>query len=151
MRGWRGHGREAIAYVFPDHRPFFERAAVEIEKPTTLLLGAIGTLREYECIADHVGEGDLDRNALVIARALGERGFSILAQQSTRLLGVGRALTAYVSPDAAAALARFAANRTAHPILRAYFARHPDLAEALEPLVDAADRTLRSGARALVA
>ena len=138
MRGWRGAGREAIAYLFPVTDRFFEHAAAELasgRRPARCDRHAVGV----RGIGARLGDGDLDRNALVIARVLGEAGFAILASQPTAFVGVARALTAYVSPDAAAALARFASNRMAHPILRTYFTRHPELAGALEPLVDATD------------
>ena len=106
MRGWRtstGYdaGHEAVAYLFPDHRPFFTRAADELRAHgarSTLLLGAIASTGDHDRIA--IGDADLDRNALVIARELREQGLPRLiahAQRVTRptARGVLLALSAY--------------------------------------------------------
>lgn len=143
MLGWRtstGYdaGREAIAYLFPDHRPFFMRAADEARAPTTLLLGAIASRDDHDRIAHAVSDADLDRNALVVAHRLRDEGEAPLirhARRTARTLprsipsvpGVVRALSAYVSPQAARAIALFADHRAAHPVLRGYFAAHREL------------------------
>ncbi|MDQ3336996.1 MAG: hypothetical protein M4D80_17685 [Myxococcota bacterium] len=126
MLGWRtsrGYdgGHEAIAYLFPDHRPFFARAAEELrthDARTTLLLGAIGSTEDHDQIADRIGDADLDRNALVIARELREHGLPRLIDHArvSRLVprgaqtapGIVLALGAYSSLDAVRALALFA-------------------------------------------
>ncbi len=147
MRGWRtssgyAAGREAIAYLFPDHRALFGRAVDELRAhgaASTLLLGAIADADEHERMADLVGDADLDRNALVIARALGEAGLPALIAHARRVAGrvprsvqhvpgIVQALTAYASADAARALGLFAEHRAAHAVLQRYFAAHPELA-----------------------
>ncbi len=149
MLGWRtstgyNAGWEALAYLFPDHRPFFAAAAEEVRAhgaQSSLLLGAIASVEEHDDIADLVGDADLDRNALVIARELREQGLVRLARHARRasravprsiahVPGVVRALSAYASPEAARALALFVEHRAAHPVLRRYFAAHPQLEEA---------------------
>ena len=138
---WRS---EAIAYLFPDHRPFFARAAEELRahgEKSTLLLGAITTSADHALIADHVGTADLDRNALVISTQLSEDGLAVLlvhARDAVRQLartvhhvpGIVRALSLYASPAAARALAEFADHRAARPAIEAYFAAHPELRPA---------------------
>lgn len=164
MLGWRtstGYdaGREAIAYLFPDHRTFFDRAADELRAQgsrSSLLLGAIESAGDHERIRDVIGAADLDRNALVIARQLRDQGLPALihhARSAARAIprstptvpGVVRALSGYASPEAARALALFVEHRAAHPVLRAYFAAHPALETAAADLLAVRDR--RSGVR----
>ncbi|MBA3452408.1 MAG: hypothetical protein H0T42_04850 [Deltaproteobacteria bacterium] len=38
-----------------------------------------------------------------------------------------QALSVYASPEAARAIALFVEHRTAQPVVRTYFARHPEL------------------------
>ena len=158
MRGWRtstGYdaGREAIAYLFPDHRPLFARAAEQLRAhrvESSLLLGAIATADDHHLIADLVGDADLDRNALVIARELREQGLVLLidhARRAARTLpcstqtapGVVQALSAYASPETARALALFVKHRAAHPVLRAYLAAHPELELIVSDTLEARD------------
>ena len=146
MLGWRtssGYdaGREAIAYLFPDHRPLFERAVDELlsrRATSTLLLGAIANADDHDRIADDLGVADVDRNALVVARELGDEGLPRLiahARLASRALprsiqhvpGVVHALTAYETPESARALALFVDHRAARPVLDRYFAANPDL------------------------
>ncbi len=164
MLGWRtstGYdaGREAIAYLFPDHPPFFARAADELRAHgarSSLLLGAVASVDDHDRVADLVGDADLDRNALVIARELRDAGQARLithAHRAARGLprsfqtvpGIVHALSAHVSPEAARALALFVEHRAAHPVLRRYFEAHPALEQAAADLLDIRDR--RSGAR----
>jgi len=151
MLGWRtstGYdaGREAIAYLFPDHRPFFVRAADELRAhgaQTTLLLGSIATVDDHDRMSDLISAADLDRNALVIARELRDDDLPLLirhARRSARTLprstntvpGIVHALTAYASADAARALGRFSEHRAARPALNAYVATYPELEDALQ-------------------
>ena len=148
MRGWRTSGgyeagREAMAYVLPDDRTLFGRAVDELRAhaaPSTLLLGSVADMDDHERMADLVGDADLDRNALVIARELREDGLPALVAHARRVArrlprsvqtvpGIVRALSAYASPDAARALGLFVEHRAAHPVLRRYFAVHPELAQ----------------------
>lgn len=164
MLGWRtssGYdaGREAIAYMFPEDRSLFDRAAEELRAhgaQSSLLLGAIASVEDHDRIRDSIGDADLDRNALVIVRELREQGLSALlghARRAARALprsiqtvpGIVQALSVYASPEAARALALFVEHRAAHPVLRSYFATYPDLQEAAGDLLAIRDR--RSGVR----
>ena len=94
MLGWRtstGYDacREAIAYLFPDHWPFFARAADELRAhrvESSLLLGAITNRDEHDRIGDFIGDADLDRNALVVARELREEGEAVLVRHARRVV-----------------------------------------------------------------
>jgi hypothetical protein len=144
---------EVLAYLFPDHRPFFAAAcaAIAAAKFTSqYLIGAITSVEEYRQIPSR-GAADVDENALVIPRSLREQGLPILLE----IVGKGgferptlvRALSAYVTPEAAAAIASFVEKKALVPLVVAYFARHRSLIEgALEPLAKAKKKALRDGA-----
>ncbi|MEO8705933.1 MAG: hypothetical protein ABI867_38230 [Kofleriaceae bacterium] len=153
--------REVLAYLFPDHRPLFDAAVdrlISESWTTTYLLGAVMSADDVTRIgAARVGYGDWDRHAVHVARVSREAGLVHLAEytsRSTSLVGVMRALTAYVSPEAATSLAQYleCKDKAAPGILRAYFAAHPELAAAaVQPYVTSKKKKLRELATSLIA
>jgi hypothetical protein len=148
---------EVLSYLFPDHRPFFAEASAAIARRdwvSSCLLGSVTSEAEYRSIAS-IGHVDVSNNALVIPRSLREAGLPILVELAAKLdtnEGVAHALTAYVSPEAAAALAAFIAAKPCVKIVTAYFTAHPELAKAaLGPLTSSKKKAVRDGAAKILA
>ena len=163
MPAWSGSqyhlGREALAFLFPDHRPLFDLAVgqlVERNFTCLYLLGAVATDDDFQRLGGRIGYGDWERNAVTLARALEDAALPHLTAytaRSTKVYPVARALTAYVSSEAAVALADYIIEKPpAIEILRGYFTAHPELAaEALEPLVASKKKKVRETAATLLA
>ncbi len=155
-------GREIFAYLFPDHRPFFNAAASQLiaaRFTTTYLLGAVATDDDVGRLdAAGIGYQDWDRNALHVAHVTEDAGLPRLAAytaKSNQVVGVARALTAYVSAEAAATLAEYIGQKSVEkavlPILREYFTAHPALSDAaLTPLLRSRKKQIRGVATALL-
>lgn len=144
---------EVLAYLFPDHRPFFAAACAAIAAASftsQFLIGAITSVDEYRQIPSR-GAADVDENALVIPRSLREQGLPILLE----LVEKGgfekptfvRALGAYATHEAAVPIARFVEKKALIPLVTAYFAKHRSLVEnALAPLTSSKKKAVRDGA-----
>jgi hypothetical protein len=151
-------GHELVAYLFPDHRPFFDAAIEHLIagnfRTTSYLLGAVASADDVPRFGPRgIGHQDWERHAVVVARVAREAGLPFLVaytSRSTGVPGVARALTAYVSPEAATALALYVENKDALAILRRYFAAHPELAAALEPHAASKKKKIRDAATSLL-
>jgi len=151
-------GREIIAYLFPDHRPFFDAAIDQLVArnfTSSYLLGAVAGAQDVARFGPRgIGHPDRERHAVVVARVAREAGLPFLVEytaRSTGVPGVALALTAYVSPEAAASLALYIENKDALPIVRGYFAAHPELAAAaLEPHTKSKKKKIRDAAASLL-
>lgn len=151
-------GREVIANLFPDHRPFFESAVAQLEAhrfTTAYLLGAISTDEDVAKLHTFgIGYADWDKHALHVARVVGDAALARLVEYTSRsnqVVGVALALTAFVSASAAAALAEYVERKEMLPILKDYFRAHPELAaSALEPHVRSKKKKIREAATAVL-
>lgn len=148
---------EVLTYLFPDHRPFFTEAVAEIARRdwvSTRLVASVTSAAELRSIKA-IGDNDLTHNAIVIARSLREAGLPVLvalaAEREHANEGIALALTAYVSPAAADALALSLGAKAPAKIATAYFAAHPELkAAALTPLVGHPKKAVRDAAAQLL-
>jgi hypothetical protein len=150
------HGADQIlAYLFPDHRPFFTAALANAKArdwPPNYLLACVQTLGDHAELAT-AKDFAWGPSALVIARSLREAGLPILLARvdANPSDSVALALTAYVSPEAAMGLAELLAIKEAHPTIAAYFAAHPELRDALTPHTRSKTKLVSAAAAKLLA
>ncbi|MBA3542084.1 MAG: hypothetical protein H0T79_20890 [Deltaproteobacteria bacterium] len=123
-------GFEVLAYLFPDHHPFFDAAVTHVDTLPEArfghLLGCVTSVADVERITDRTS---WHRYALVVVRSLREAALPYLlaaAKTEPDSTGIATALTAFGSASAAAALASL--GKPAKKIVAAYFAKHPTLA-----------------------
>jgi hypothetical protein len=149
---------QALAFLFPDCRPLFDRAVTDLvdnDWVSTLLLGSVKTLADFEKLEGRIGFVDWDTNAATLVRALGDDALPLLvaySKESATQLGVARALTTFATRPAAEALSLYVGEKRAQPLLAEYFTRHRALAKAvLRPLLGAKKKPIRDAAMKLLA
>lgn len=119
---------EVVAFLFPDHRPFFAAAEAHGRALTwtfTLLVGAVADEHELERIWE-MANGN--RWALNIVRRIGERALPLLAQYPYVSRGIVAALSVFPEPAAAKAMVRHLEKPEPRADVAAYFERYPELA-----------------------
>ncbi|MBA3500219.1 MAG: hypothetical protein M4D80_09935 [Myxococcota bacterium] len=150
--------REVLALLLPDERELCADAVahvVESDWTSTRLLAAVQTPAELAQLGNRIGHVSWDEHAVTLAGALRDEALPALvaySQRTSMVVGVARALTAYVSETAASALALYLENKKAFPILDGYFKEHRELARTvLEPLTSAKKKQIRETAVRLLA
>lgn len=138
---------EFLAFLFPDHRPFFAIAKEhnEITEWThTFLIGAVSTPAELQEIWPKASGSDW---FLSFVRRFGDPALPLLVKYPYPSIGLSRALSVFVEPSAAAALMRALSERECLPVVTSYFQDHPELAPAaLKALPKSAKPAVRKAA-----
>ena len=144
---------EMLAFLFPDQRSLFAEALANLKEknyPATYLLAAVQSPAELASLTTGIAYQSWDAHAVTLAYALKDAALEPLVeytQRSRSVVGVARALTAFVSETAATALAQYIETKPAAAILETYFKTHRALAkQVLGPLSTSKKKAVREKA-----